>query len=187
MKILLITNDTNLMSNTSDSIDVINSIILVPEIANNYDYIVLDECNIILEGEMIGLLDPYIERVGVLGYNRYNSYTLLRRDEFSFDNIQLYFENNNKNTLKKGNSGEDNKETIYKLIKYIEKLTDINTPINETLKELNSFDKNFKKILYSYLPHCTKVRIFKNGSILNKLEVVKYIIREAITKKPTCF
>lgn len=182
MNILLISNDINIINKFDNKVDTINSTILVSSIADNYDYIILDEQNIRFDTNAIELLKPYSEKVGVLGYTNSPDYTFLKKDEFDIENIQIYFENETIQ-IKEGNLSKNEKNNLqspkntYILLEYIEKLSDNKLEINTILNDLNTQEKKNKATVFSFLSQATKLKVFKRANLRNKIRFLKYVVK----------
>lgn len=172
MKILLISNDINLIEKYINQVDIVNSTILVPSISEQYSYILLDEYNIKIEKENINLLAPYKNKILILGYNKYRNFTTIQKEEFNIESIKQYFDKVEHKPFAISKDDNISKDDMYRLINFMDKLSNLQIPINRTLEELNDCDISFKKIIFSSIPSSTRSRILKEGSILNKIKLL---------------
>lgn len=175
LKILLITNDIHLINRYNKQVDIINSVILLPDAMDEYDYILLDEQNIKIEEDSIAILEKFKSKTAILGFNIYDGFTILPKEEFNPQTISIYFDEQIPKHLTTIEDDKSNIIDLYELIAFIDKLSDINIPIDDTLKELDKMKLNFKTNLYNHIPTSVKARISKEASWLYKLKLWKYI------------
>lgn len=185
MDILLITNDINLIEKTEAIADIENSIIVgIEKIKKKeYKYILIDEENFILESKYVHLLDLNKGNIAILGYNMFDEFLVINKDDFSIYNMEIYFEDieyfppEDEDIL-----SEDDYEKNLELNLILEKLLDPNIDIEIILKEMELLEKEHLYELFYFMPTAAKERLLKthNNKIKNLYRI--YSFRNKINK-----
>lgn len=157
MKILLITNNENLFEQYS-YLHITNSLIQAVGEFSQYDFIIVDQDNIRIEGEdkSFELIKDIKEKVLFLGNKVYKGFTSISLEEFSVSNIELY--------LKGFTDSDDNvedTEDIQTINELLDKYIDPGTPIKDISTQLVDYDYDFRKRFYDVIYNIDKKRINK--------------------------
>lgn len=185
LRLLLVTNNASIISMTNQKIDIENSILMgiEKEKENEYDYLIIDEDNLIIEDEQ--LLTPYKHKIAILGYTYATDYMFIDKDNFDINEIETYFEGSQEHndTSPNNNEHDDYNEIIEKdqiILDVYNKLTAQDATLSTIGQEFNSLSDDIKQTLFLMLPKNTLSYMLKDKSIKSDY---RRLIKKQVTIK----
>lgn len=157
MDILLVTNSLKLINEYEGKLPISNSIFMALNLSNNYEYIIIDEDNLILEKEEAEKLSNIREKVLILGKTN-NKYNNISKDEFDIEDINIYYNKNKSNNEK----NIDLFETIDNFVS--------NKETKDDYDKITKYNKKDRLLIYSYIPKDQYKKLIKTLPLRYKLE-----------------
>jgi len=157
LDILLVTNSLKLINEYEGKLPISNSIFMALNLSNNYEYIIIDEDNLILEKEEAEKLSNIREKVLILGKTN-NKYNNISKDEFDIEDINIYYNKNKSNNEK----NIDLFETIDNFVS--------NKETKDDYDKITKYNKKDRLLIYSYIPKDQYKKLIKTLPLRYKLE-----------------